>query len=120
MKKISEYIDEEALDLLAELIEPAAIIMADKAIAEAMKGGNRMSAISTAIKNHKPEVMRIMAVMDGVPVEEYHCDVFTLPMRVLDLLNDKALLSFFSSQAPETSQKTSSGPVMGTTEGSET
>lgn len=119
MKKLSEYQDGEALDLLAEIIEPAIIILGDKKIAELLKAEKRLPAIKEAIKAHKQEVMQIMAAMEGVPVEEYHCNVFTLPMRVLELLNDKALISFFSSQAPGTSPQTFSGPVTANTKENE-
>lgn len=119
MKKISEYKDEEALDLLAELLEPAVIIMADKEVAEAIKSGERIPAISAAIKNHKPQVMQILAIMEGIPADQYHCNVFTLPMRVLEILNDEALVTFFTSQAQEMKQSTYSGPVTESTKANE-
>jgi len=119
LKKISEYRDAEALDMLAEIIEPAIVIMGDKNVADLIMANKLIPAIKEMIKAHKTEVMQILAAMEGVPFEEFHCNVFTLPMRVLELLNDEALLSFFTSQAPETSQKTFSGPVMGDTTGNE-
>ena len=111
MKKISEYKDEEALDLLAEILEPVTAIMSDKLIKQEMKSGNRAAAVAQAIKRHKSEVIAILAAMDGVPVNEYHCDVFTLPIRALEIMNDKGLVSFFSSQGLATSRQKSSGPV---------
>ena len=68
--KLSEYQGEDALDLLADLIEPAGEIMSDKQIGDIFKE-NRFKAIGLAIKNHKRAVMQILATMDGVPVEEY-------------------------------------------------
>ena len=95
--KLSEYQGEEALDLLAELIEPAGEIMSDKEIGEVFKK-NRFKAIGLAIKNHKKAVIQIMATMDGVPVDEYKCKVFTLPVKILELLNDPALVQLFTYQ----------------------
>lgn len=115
MRKLSEYKDDEALDLLAELLEPAALIMADKQIAELMKADKKMPAIKAAIKNHKRQVMEILAAMDGVPVDKYHCNIFTLPARLLDILNDEGLQALFTSRAQERTQRTSSGPVTGNT-----
>ena len=111
MKKLSCYKDDEALDLLADIMEPAAIILTDPAVKEAWGTGNRLKVAKAAIKNHKQQVMEILAVMEGVPVEEYHCNVFTLPMRVIEILNDQDLLSGFSSQAQEMMQSISSTPV---------
>ena len=97
MRKISEYKDEEALDLLADLIEPAAEIAQDKGLADAMREGKRAKAVKLAIKNHKPEVMQILARIDGVPVEEFHCNVITLPIRLMDILNDDDFMAVFTS-----------------------
>ena len=46
--------------------------------------------------------------MDGVPVEEYKCNVFTLPVRILELLNDPALVQLFTYQG-QTGDANSSG-----------
>ena len=95
--KLTEYQGEAALDILADLIEPVGEIMADKEIGEVFKE-NRFRAIGLAIKNHKKAVMQIMATMDGVPVEEYKCNVFTLPVKILELLNDPDIIHLFTYQ----------------------
>ena len=105
--KLSEYQGEAALDILADLIEPAGEIMSDKEIGEVFKK-NRFKAIGLAIKNHKKAVMQIMAVLDGVPVDEYKCNVFTLPAKILELLNDPDLIQLFTYQG-QTGDAKSSG-----------
>ena len=95
--KLSEYQGEAALDILADLIEPVGEIMSDKQIGDVFKE-NRFKAIGIAIKNHKKAVMQIMATMDGVSVDEYKCNVFTLPVKILELLNDTALVQLFTYQ----------------------
>ena len=115
MRKLSEYKDEEALDLLADIMEPAAEILADSEMKDAWETGNRLRVAKVAIKRHKTQVMEILAAMDGVPVSEYHCNIFTLTMRVIEIMNDEELLSVFTSQAQELMQSTASGPVTGNT-----
>ena len=105
--KLSEYQGEAALDILANLIEPAGEIMSDKEIGDVFKK-NRFKAIGLAIKNHKKAVMQIMATMDGVPVDEYKCNVFTLPVKILELLNDSELIRLFTYQG-QTGDANSSG-----------
>ena len=105
--KLSEYQGEAALDILADLIEPVGEIMTDKEIGEVFKK-NRFRAIGLAIKNHKKAVMQIMATIDGVPVEEYKCNVFTLPATILELLNDSELIQLFTYQG-QTGGANSSG-----------
>ena len=107
--KLSEYHGEAALDLLADLIEPAGEIMSDKEIGDVFKE-NRFKAIGLAIKKHKKAVMQILATMDGVPVDEYKCNVFTLPMKILELLNDPDLVQLFTYQG-QTGDAKSSGSV---------
>lgn len=105
--KLSEYQGEAALDLLADLIEPAGEIMSDKEIGDVYKE-NRFKAIGLAIKNHKKAVMQILATMDGVPVDEYKCNVFTLPVKILELLNDPDIVQLFTYQG-QTGDANSSG-----------
>ena len=112
--KLSEYQGEAALDVLADLIEPAGEIMSDKEIGDAFKE-NRFKAIGLAIKNHKKSVMQILATMDGVPVDEYKCNVFTLPVKILEILNDPDLVQLFTYQG-QTGDANSSGSASENTE----
>lgn len=96
--KLSDFQGEAALDLLADLIEPVGEIASDKNIVKAYTEGNRFKAISTAIKSHKQSVIQILALLDGVPVEEYKVNVFTLPAKLLELLNDPEVAQLFTSQ----------------------
>ena len=97
MRKLSEYKNEEALDLLADILEPVAHIFADKDFVEQLQT-NKMSAIQHVIRNHKSDVLTIMARLEGVSVEEYQCTIFTLPMALINMLNDPDLIDFFKSQ----------------------
>ena len=112
--KLSEYQGEAALDLLADLIEPAGEIMSDKQIGDIFKE-NRFKAIGLAIKNHKKAVMQILATMDGVPVDEYKCNVFSLPVKILELLNDPEMIRLFQYQG-QTGDANSSGSASENTE----
>ena len=89
------------------MIEPAGEIMTDKGIGEGFKK-DRFKAIGLAIKNHKKAVMQIMATIDGVPVEEYKCNVFTLPAKILELLNDPDIVQLFTCQG-QTADANSTG-----------
>ena len=96
--KISEIKGEDALDLLADIIEPASEIMADPEVKKLANAKNRGAIAKHLIKNHKKSIIEILATIDGVPVDEYDCNVFTLPIKIIEMLNDKELVSFFTSQ----------------------
>lgn len=109
--KISEIKGERALDVLSELIEPVAEIMADNEIKEAYESKNAAKAISVAIKRHKKAIITVMAAVDGVPADNYEVNLFTLPFKLLELLNDPAIAEFFTSQGQMGDAK-SSGSVL--------
>ena len=115
MKKLSDYKDEEALDILADLIEPCINIMGDGKIYEYIKEKQKIKAITAAIKDYKEDVITIMATLEGVPRAEYHCSLVTLPMLLLNLINDPVLMDFLSSQADQISE-TFSGSATENTE----
>lgn len=119
MRKLSEFQDEEALDLLADILPPVSAIAADKSVQGAFKSGTSLAEIvKLLIKAHKGEVMQIMASLEGVSVEDFHCNLLTLPMMLLQILNDEDLKSFFTS-AVQNMPNDSFGSVTATTEDGE-
>lgn len=98
MKKLSDYRDEEALELLADLLEPFAALFQDKEFRREFEKNNMIRAAALAVKRHKPEIMAILARMEGVDVKEYHCSIATLPLRLIELMQDKELQQVFTSQ----------------------
>ena len=117
MKKLSEYKDDDALDLLAELLEPCTELFADNALVSVIRSETKMKAIKYAIKNHKKEVVEIMAILNEKPVEEFHYNVFTLPMMVLEVFNDKDLTDFLLQQGRMGSENSSGSVTENTEEG---
>lgn len=116
--KLSEYKGEEALEVLADLLEPALDIFTDKEFLGIIKNGEKKTkAITYAIKEHKTSVLEILAATEGMPVSEYRdkCNVMTLPAKLLEILNDKELMNFFYSQLPKEVQ-TYFGSAMENTE----
>ena len=114
MLKLSELKGEAALDVLADIIEPAADIMADKEIAELYRAGNAPKAISKAIKDHKRAIITILAVLDGEDPETYEPPIMMLPIKLLEILNDPGVQQVFSSQG-QNEEKESSGSATGST-----
>lgn len=95
MRDIYELRREEALDLLADIIEPATEIMSDKDIAEELKNEKMVKAVSTIIKKHKKSVLEIMARIEGESPETYSPNILQLPFMVLMILNNKELIELF-------------------------
>lgn len=99
MKKLSEYRNGEAIDLLVDILEPATEMMTDKEVIEKLYSSDqRMEGVKLMLKNHKSAVIKILAALDGVSEQEYDFGFFMLPTRLLEVLNDKELLAFFTAQ----------------------
>ena len=115
--QLSDYKGEEALEILADLIEPAAEIFGDKEFARRYRT-NRLEAAKYALKNKGKAVITVLAVLDKENPETYQPGLLTIPVRLLEVLNDPDLVSLFTSQA-QNAEKTSSGPAMENTEATE-
>lgn len=110
--KITEYENEQALELIADLLEPMTVILGDKEMPRLFASESKIALVKYVIKNYKSEIIDILAIIDGVPREEYKCNVFTLPKKILELLEDSETINFFT-QSALTNQPF--GGAMGTT-----
>ena len=96
--KITEYKNEEALDLLADILEPVSRIFADENLAQLYKSGQIFKLVQSILKNHPKDIVEVLARMDGVPVEEYNGTIVTMTASLLTILNDEELKPFFQLQ----------------------
>ena len=96
--KLSDFKDEEALDVLADLVEPATNIFSNKKLLTAIKNGrNKLELSKIAIKENKKDVLQILAILSGQPVETFHCNIPSILSQITDIIGDKELLDFFAS-----------------------
>lgn len=118
--KLSEVKGERALDILADIIEPAAAIIMDKELSDLAKSGApKINLVKPIIKNHKREVIEIMATLEGENPEQYaeKINVFTLPAQLLEILNDPELVNLFTWQGQKTENETSGSATENTEDG---
>lgn len=112
--RISEIKGEAAIDVLVDIIDPASEIIADNELRLAIKRkATNMEIVKLVLKNHKKEVIAILAALDGKKPEEYEVNLLTLPVKLLEILNDPELMSLFSLQGQT---KTLSGSATVNTE----
>lgn len=122
--RLSDFKGEEALDVLAEIIEPLTFIIADKEIQELSKskGIPKIKFVKPALKNHKEEVILILATLQKQTVEEYKktLSLVTLPLQMLEFLNDPEIEKLFFSQGQSLqTQSVNSGSATENTEAEE-
>lgn len=116
--KLSEIKGEEALDVLADIIDPITRIMSDKEVARIFETGqSKLKLVKFILKKHKKDAIEIMARLECEEPDEYvnKITVTTLPVKILEILNDKELMAVFSTQS-QTSESTSFGSATENTE----
>lgn len=97
--KLSDWKGEEAIDLLADLLDPIAEIASDEVLrAKRKEGAKKLELVKLMLKSHKKSVITILALLNGEDPETYEPSLISLPAMVLELLNDEALIELFQSQ----------------------
>ena len=101
--KLSDYKNEEALDVLADILEPASAIIADEKVREIFNSdAPKVKLAAYVVKHYKKEIIQILARLDGMTPETYHFTLLQLPGKVLELVNDPELQNLFMSQGQMT------------------
>lgn len=89
--------NEEQIELFADLLEPAAALLGDKELRDMINRKEPLiSAAAAAIRNHKSEVIQILALLDGVPVKEYRVNLLVLQVKLVRLLNKPEVQELFT------------------------
>lgn len=117
--KLSDFKGEEALDVLADLIDPVTDIMVDDEVEKLYRSGKpKLLLAKYIIKNHKKSVIEILAILNRKTVEEYvkEMTLITLPRTLLELMDDEDLMQLFQSQGQMTEENPSGSATESTEE----
>ena len=103
MRSLAEIKGDDAFDLVADMLEPAAEIMSDKKVKTAYYTKNTASAVKVAIKGHKDAVRLILALLNEEDTQTYDPSVADIIKGAIEIFNDKALQDLFTlpDQKPE-------------------
>lgn len=114
--KLSEIKGEEALEVLADIMEPAAVIMADERVLNTIQKEPKIVAASKIIKWHTKEILTVLAYLNQEDPETFKPSLLALPKMVIDLMNDPELTDLFQSQGLTTEGESSISASENTTE----
>lgn len=98
MKRLSEFVGDEALEVIATITEPIMLIIADEKIHElAEANAPYVKFIQPIISGHKAEVVTILSALNCMSEEEYRANMnlLTLPKELLDLMKDPDVQQLF-------------------------
>lgn len=115
MKRLSDYQGEDAIELWADLLEPASEILADPVVKNISKSKKKPVAIAGMIlKRHKEKVCEMLLRIDPEPLNGL--TAFTrLVSLIAEMMENKDMQAFFASQGQMMAEE-SSGSVTESTE----
>ena len=116
--KLNELKNEQAIEVLADMFDPIIEIASDSKVVSAARSDNKILMVKCILKDHARAVFELMALSEGVPAEEYECDILTLPVKLLELFNKPEFSVLFQSQGQKMGE-TSFGSATENTEDSE-
>ena len=98
--RLSEIKNEEALDVVSELIDPITEICKDEETLKELRSVAKEKAppiklIKPLISKHKKEIVQILAILDRKDPETYEVSLLTLPKKLVELFNDQEFQSLF-------------------------
>lgn len=122
--RLSEIKGTDAIDVIADIIDPVTVILADKEIQEAIETKKPYLLIAkTILKNQKEAILEVLAVLHKEDPKEFKPSLIELPIMLVqlvqDVMNNKELVDLFQLQGVKTAS-VSSFPAMQNTEGTET
>lgn len=97
--KFNELKNEQSIEALADMFDPIIEIASDDAIKSAARSGDKIQTVKLMLKNHSRAIFELMAITDGVPVDEYECNVLTLPAKLMELFDRPEFSFLFPSQS---------------------
>ena len=112
--RLSDFKGEKAVDILADMMNPASVIFKDEEVKKMFtKGSTYMDIGGYILKDHKSEILDIYEILMHEPKE--NANPIKLIQLVMDIIEDDELTSLFTSQ----SQLMSSGSATENTEDGE-
>ena len=116
MKKLSDFKDEKAIVVVAQLLEPIMTIVTNPDNGKFKDEQNGFKMFSGFLANSPKAMMQIFAILSEQDAETYHCDGVEVTKNLMTLVSDIRLIELFTSQG-ETGDATSSGSASENTEG---
>lgn len=97
--RLSDFKDEKAIEVVADLLEPMWNIVSNAANAEAKDKGVLPFA-AAMLKNSATDVKTMLAILDDKDPSTYHCNAATVIGDIVVMLSDEDLMQLFGLQSP--------------------
>ena len=115
MKKLSDFKDEKAIVVVAQLLEPIMTIVTNPENCKFKDEQNGFKMFSGFLANSPKAMMQIFAILSEQDPASYHCDGAEAMTNILIMANDPIIMGLFLSQS-QTGDAKSSGSATESTE----
>ena len=121
--RLSEIKGEDAIDVIANILDPLTVILSDKEVEKVIKTGKpKLLIAKTLLSRQKKAILEILAYMNNADPKTFNPSLIELPVMLVQLIEDvmenEELASLFQSQG-QTMASVSSGTVTEATEETE-
>lgn len=97
--KLSEIKGKEAIRILAALMDPVARIVGNEKVQKIAKSKvPRLVVAKTMLEECPDDVIEVMALLDGEDPKTYEVNLLSLPMKLLEIINDPEVVQLFFSE----------------------
>ena len=114
--RLSDFKDEKALEVIADLIDPIAEIVSSPENKAASKQ-TPLKFVQAVMRNTPKSVMHMMAILNDEKPENYHCTSASVLKNALEMFTAPDIMALFGLQSETPA---SSGSALATTEAPET
>lgn len=97
--RLSEIQGEEAIEVLADIIEPVSTILADEKVTKIARERKYPKAIAVAMRSYKREILDILAALNQEDPKTYKPPLLSIPKQLLDLANEPEIEELFMQQS---------------------
>ena len=103
--KLSEIKGDKALEVIADIMEPISNLISDSKFKKMFENREKepiVKKIPEIIKEHKSDIYKMLAVLDGVSVEKYKAEtsVIKILKDFTDMIMDESVQKLFISAEP--------------------
>lgn len=99
MKRLRDIKGERALEILADIIDPATEIASDEDFVQLYKSGvPRLKLVQYVLREFKTQVITILALLEDQDPKKYEPNLMTVPTKIMEILDDPDMEMLFMPQ----------------------
>lgn len=111
--RLSDYKNEAALELFADMMDPVGRILADEEIKAAFSAQpiDKAGVVKMLMKKRSAEVLEILRLIDGGNPDTWEISFLQIPVKLMELISDSEVLMLFTPQG-QNAESAVSGSAM--------